>query len=106
MDKYKPDLSAAKAATIGAIVGFGSTATGNPTIPMLAVGAAAGIGQAVANRKAAKKHAANAMEAHRALNRIQFKKQANWANDLDDGPVEEITAYPAETIKRPKDPYS
>jgi undecaprenyl pyrophosphate synthase len=102
----KPEFSAGKAAILGAGVGAMVTGAGSPLIPMAVGAVAAGAAQAVANRRAAKKNSANAMEAHRALNKTQFKKQANWANDLDDGPVEEIIAYPAETIKRPKDPYS
>ena len=81
------------------------TGAGSPLIPMAVGAVAAGVGQAVANRRAAKKESANASGAHRALNKTQFKTQANYANDLDDGPVEEITAGPAEVYKGPKNLY-
>ena len=102
----KPEFSAGKAAILGAGVGAMVTGTGSPLVPMTVGAVAAGVGQAVANRRAAKKESANASGAHRALNKTQFKTQANYANDLDDGPVEEITAYRGKTIKMPKDPYS
>jgi hypothetical protein len=73
--KYKPEVSAGKAAAIGAAMGAGIGAAGNPTIPALIGGVAAGIGQAVANRKEAR-------QAHSALSKTQFKTQANYAKDL------------------------
>lgn len=75
MKKFKPEVSAGKAALIGAALGVGVTATGNPTIPALIGGVAAGVGQAVANRKEARK-------GHAALNAHQFKTQANYSKDL------------------------
>jgi uncharacterized protein (DUF2062 family) len=71
----KPDLSAGGAAILGAGVGAMVTGAGNPLIPMAVGAVAAGVGQAVANRKAARK-------AHSALNANQFKKQANYSKDL------------------------
>lgn len=70
----KPDLSAGKAALLGAGVGAMVTGSGSPLIPMAVGAAAAGIGQAVANRKAAK--------ANRNLSPVQFKTQADYAKDL------------------------
>ena len=51
------------------------TGGGSPLIPMAVGAVAAGVGQAVANRKAAKR-------AHSALNKTQFKTQANYSKDL------------------------
>jgi hypothetical protein len=74
MKKFKPEVSAGKAALIGAAFGVGITATGNPTIPAIVGGVAAGVGQAVANRKAA--------NANRNLSPVQFKTQADYSKDL------------------------
>jgi hypothetical protein len=71
----KPEFSAGKAAILGAGVGAMVTGTGSPLVPMIVGGVAAGVGQAVANRKEAKK-------AHSALNKTQFKTQANYSKDL------------------------
>jgi CHASE2 domain-containing sensor protein len=71
----KPDLSAGGAAILGAGVGAMVTGAGSPLIPMAVGAAAAGIGQAVANRRAAKK-------ANRNLSPVQFKTQANYSKDL------------------------
>lgn len=94
--KYKPEVSAGKAAIIGAALGVGVTATGNPTIPAIVGGVAAGVGQAVANRREAR-------QAHSALSKTQFKTQANWSDGLDDdGPVIDITATEGKPVKVPK----
>lgn len=71
----KSTVSAAKAAAIGAGMGAMVTGGGSPLIPMIVGGVAAGVGQAVANRKSAR-------NAHSALNAQQFKKQANYSKDL------------------------
>jgi CHASE2 domain-containing sensor protein len=71
----KPDLSAGKAAILGAGVGAMVTGAGSPLIPMAVGAVAAGAAQAVANRKEARR-------AHSALNQAQFKTQANYAKDL------------------------
>jgi CHASE2 domain-containing sensor protein len=71
----KPDLSAGGAALLGAGVGAMVTGAGSPLIPMAVGAVAAGVGQAVANRRAARK-------AHSALNKTQFKTQADYAKDL------------------------
>ena len=71
----KPDLSAGKAAILGAGVGAMVTGSGSPLIPMAVGAVAAGVGQAVANRRAAKK-------ANRNLSPVQFKTQADYAKDL------------------------
>lgn len=62
-------------AALGAGAGAMVTGAGSPLIPMIVGGVAAGVGQAVANRKEARK-------AHSALNKNQFKKQANYSKDL------------------------
>ena len=51
------------------------TGGGSPLIPMAVGAVAAGVGQAVANRRAAKK-------ANRNLSPVQFKTQADYAKDL------------------------
>jgi hypothetical protein len=95
--KYKPEVSAGKAAAIGAALGAGVGAAGNPIIPALIGGVAAGVGQAVANRKEAR-------QGHSALNKTQFKTQAKWSDGLDDdGPVIDITATEGKSVKVPKD---
>lgn len=71
----KPDLSAGGAAILGAAVGAMVTGAGSPLIPMAVGAAAAGVGQAVANRRAAKK-------ANRNLSPVQFKTQADYSKDL------------------------
>jgi CHASE2 domain-containing sensor protein len=71
----KPDLSTGGAAILGAGVGAMVTGGGSPLIPMAVGAVAAGVGQAVANRKAAKR-------AHSALSTTQFKTQANYSKDL------------------------
>jgi hypothetical protein len=73
--KYKPEVSAGKAAAIGAALGAGVGAAGNPIIPALIGGVAAGVGQAVANLREAR-------QGHSALNKTQFKTQAGYAKDL------------------------
>ena len=62
-------------AAIGAGIGAMVTGAGSPLVPMIVGGVAAGVGQAVANRKSAK-------QAHSALNKTQFKTQANYSKDL------------------------
>ena len=71
----KSTVSTAKAAAIGAGIGAMVTGGGSPLVPMIVGGVAAGVGQAVANRKSAR-------NAHSALNTTQFKKQANYSKDL------------------------
>jgi hypothetical protein len=71
----KPDLSTGGAAILGAGVGAMVTGGGSPLIPMAVGAVAAGVGQAVANRRAAKK-------ANRNLSPVQFKTQADYAKDL------------------------
>ena len=71
----KPELSAGKAAILGAGVGAMVTGAGSPLIPMAVGAIAAGAAQAVANRRAAKK-------ANRNLSPVQFKTQADYAKDL------------------------
>jgi CHASE2 domain-containing sensor protein len=75
MKKFKPEVSAGKAALLGAAVGAMVTGSGSPLIPMAVGGVAAGIGMAVANRNEAKR-------AHSALSKEQFKKQINYHKDL------------------------
>jgi hypothetical protein len=71
----KSTVSTAKAAAIGAGIGAMVTGGGSPLVPMIVGGVAAGVGQAVANRKEAR-------QGHSALNKAQFKTQANYSKDL------------------------
>jgi hypothetical protein len=71
----KPEVSAGKAAAIGAAMGAMVTGSGSPLVPMIVGGVAAGVGQAVANRKSAR-------QGHSALSKTQFKTQANYSKDL------------------------
>jgi CHASE2 domain-containing sensor protein len=70
----KPDLSAGKAAILGAGVGAMVTGSGSPLIPMAVGAAAAGIGQAVANRKN--------RNLGRQFNKVPFKTEADYSKDL------------------------
>jgi hypothetical protein len=93
----KSTVSTAKAAAIGAGMGAMVTGGGSPLVPMIVGGVAAGVGQAVANRKEAR-------QGHSALNKEQFKTQAKWSDGLDDdGPVIDITATEGKSVKVPKD---
>jgi hypothetical protein len=67
--------SVGTSAALGAGIGAMVTGAGSPLVPMIVGGVAAGVGQAVANRKEARR-------AHSALNQAQFKTQANYAKDL------------------------
>ena len=71
----KSTVSAGKAALLGAGLGAMVTGSGSPLVPMIVGGVAAGVGQAVANRREAR-------QGHSALNKEQFKTQANYAKDL------------------------
>jgi CHASE2 domain-containing sensor protein len=70
----KPDLSAGGAAILGAGVGAMVTGAGSPLIPMAVGAVAAGVGQAVANRRN--------RNLGRQFNKVPFKTEADYAKDL------------------------
>jgi len=72
--KEKPELSAGKAAILGAGVGAMVTGAGSPLIPMAVGAVAAGAAQAVANRRN--------RNLGRQFNKVPFKTEANYAKDL------------------------